>query len=179
MTDEQFLNKITPVERKMWEFYRRILYGNGVGYRVLEIGSGWGLFSRFCMMSDPDLKLTTIDKIPDPRHYMENTLGYEGRIERLVGDSKEVLKKFQHESYDIVMIDGDHGYEGFKEDFLKAWEIVKNGGILIIDDIWHPNNHKKGDYGIQKALAELALSVGFSITIYPEGHGIGVIHIHR
>jgi predicted O-methyltransferase YrrM len=174
MTDKEFLEKITDVERKMFSLYKKLLFRDE---RVLEIGTGWGLFSRFCMMLGIT-DLTTIDKIPDPRHFSENVHGYENNIHRIVGDSKEVLKKLKDFDYDIVMIDGDHGYEGFKADFIEAVRLVKSYGMIIVDDVWHPKNFQN-DYGILKALSELCMHFDFEITIYPFGHGIAVINIKK
>ena len=49
------------------------------------------------------------------------------------------------ESFDLVLIDGDHSYNGTMIDLYGANKILKNNGILIIDDVLH--------YDVKKALA--------------------------
>lgn len=36
--------------------------------------------------------------------------------------------------YDVIVIDGDHSYEGVKADFTRYADMVRPGGILIVDD---------------------------------------------
>lgn len=36
--------------------------------------------------------------------------------------------------YDVIVIDGDHSYEGVQSDFQRYADLVRPGGILIVDD---------------------------------------------
>ena len=36
--------------------------------------------------------------------------------------------------YDVIVIDGDHSYDGVKADFERYAEMVASGGVLIVDD---------------------------------------------
>ena len=173
MTDEAFLQSITDVERELAGFYQAEV-ADYVGKDILEIGSGWGLFTRFMMMYAPRSKVTTIDKIGEPKSFTKNTAGYEDRITRLTGDSKDYMPAVADESFDTVMVDGDHGYEGCKSDLMHAFRIVRRGGVVIVDDIWHEKNFED-DYGIMQAVSELAMSKGLKVTVHPEGHGVALI----
>ena len=49
------------------------------------------------------------------------------------------------EPIDLLFIDGDHSYEGVKQDFTNYTKYVKSGGFILIDDY-----HKKYWPGIKK-----------------------------
>lgn len=56
----------------------------------------------------------------------------------LDGDSKVLIPTLK-ERFDLVLVDGDHGAEGARTDLMNAWPLVKKGGILVMDDIRHPD----------------------------------------
>lgn len=174
MTDKDFIEKLTDVEKKIVAFYRYDEYDTVRNvHDVLEIGSGWGLFTRSILMANDGCRVTTIDKIPEPRHFKENTAGYEDRITRIIGDSKDKLPKLQDKSFDLIYVDGDHGYEGFKRDFYEALRLVRDNGVVVCDDVCHPKNFQN-DYGIIKAITEICLNEDMSFGIVPIGHGIAI-----
>lgn len=61
----------------------------------------------------------------------------EGRIFGIKSLSTEALMKFIREGkrFDFVFVDGDHSLLGSYTDIILAWEVVKKGGILGIDDV--------------------------------------------
>ena len=57
------------------------------------------------------------------------------------GDSKEVL---WNKEIDILLIDGDHSYEGIKADYEKYEPFVKENGLILIHDVlWAHKGVKK------------------------------------
>lgn len=59
------------------------------------------------------------------------------KVHVLVADSTKV--KLEAESYDMVLVDGDHSYEGAKNDFLHWKGALKRGGHLLFHDAAKPN----------------------------------------
>lgn len=49
-------------------------------------------------------------------------------------DSKEWLKEC-NKKFDIIFIDGDHSYEGVKEDYINSLPLLENNGYLVFHDI--------------------------------------------
>jgi hypothetical protein len=49
-------------------------------------------------------------------------------------DSKEWLKQCD-KKFDIIFIDGDHSYEGVKEDYINSLPLLENDGYLVFHDI--------------------------------------------
>jgi|6_EtaG_2_1085325.scaffolds.fasta_scaffold65006_2 SAM-dependent methyltransferase len=60
---------------------------------------------------------------------------------------------------DVLLIDGDHSYEGCKSDYNKMAKYVKKGGILLFD------NYEMG--GVKKAVSE-------GVAEHPEVQEVGV-----
>lgn len=178
MNNLEFYNSLTELEKGIVDFYklREYLFYTGTPKEILEIGSGWGIFTRICMMLSDSCRVTTIDKIPEPNSFEKNTAGFESRIKKITGDSKEVVPTFKENQFDLVFVDGDHGYDGFRADFINAWRVVKNGAYIICDDVLHEKNFED-DYGIIHALSELYKQYNFSFTVYPVAHGIAIIKV--
>lgn len=51
-----------------------------------------------------------------------------------VSNDEQALKTAQKRSYDVLIIDGDHSYEGVKFDFENYHNMVKRSGYIIFDD---------------------------------------------
>jgi len=63
-----------------------------------------------------------------------NSSGQKQRITTHVGYSQDILKTLQHNSYDIIYIDGCHTLTCARADSLLAWSLLKKDGLLMIDD---------------------------------------------
>lgn len=50
-------------------------------------------------------------------------------------DSNDAIKDFEERSFDLVFIDGDHGYYQFKKDLINYMPLVRVGGLLCGDDM--------------------------------------------
>jgi len=160
---------MTDIERAIIAFYEDQLLTKLMN--ILEVGSGWGMFTR--VATEYGHHVTTIDKIPDPRDFKANTDGMPN-ITRHIGSSLDIVPKLK-EQYDFIFIDGDHGYQGCLKDINLCWPLLKDGGTLMIDDIWHVKNWPS-EYGVARAVAEFILKDRkHVITIYPVGHGVGII----
>ena len=72
--------------------------------------------------------------------------GSEQKATIIQGFSQIELRKLPLESFDIIYIDGSHNQADVLEDVILSWRLLKDGGILILDDyLLHvdaPNTHK-------------------------------------
>lgn len=146
---------------------------------ILEIGTGWGV-SAVAFLHGNNAKLITVDKISDlPEFEMRTSkAGVRDRIERIISESSSAMKLFREKNsrFDVVFIDGSHKYEDVKRDIGNALPLLKRGGIMMLDDVWHDHNFD-GSYGVNMALKEFAMESGLSVTINPLGNGVAVIII--
>lgn len=62
---------------------------------------------------------------------------YAGSAEYLDGDSKATIPTLR-ETFDLVLVDGDHSEEGGRADLENTWPLVAAGGCLVFHDITHP-----------------------------------------
>lgn len=142
--------------------------------RIFEIGTFDGRTTLNMAASAPeDAKIWTLDLPPfkvdytklhlefNDRRYIEKPQSgalfhqsrYASRIQQLFGDSATFDFSVYLNGIDFVFVDGSHSYEYVINDTLKALEISKKEGSIIL---WH-------DYaspcwpGLQKALDELYL----------------------
>ncbi len=78
----------------------------------LEIGSASGGMAHFLGEQLPDLKVASIDDGKHPRH------GERPIADQLVADSHSAYAKhwIKNRTFDVTLIDGDHSYEGVKQD---------------------------------------------------------------
>jgi hypothetical protein len=74
-------------------------------------------------------------------------------------NSIHFLQNQQDNTYDIIYIDGDHSYEGVKQDLMNAFRKIKNGGYIMGHD--YEMNMKKAmniyDFGVKRAVDEFCI----------------------
>jgi predicted O-methyltransferase YrrM len=118
---------------------------------ILEIGTGkGGTFWLWCQIAASDGTIISID-LPDGNFGGGFSLTQQKQIEKykcnnqkvyfIRGDSHNLLveEKLLHiiekNKIDLLFIDGDHTYNGVKEDFDIYSKYVKDNGIIVFHDI--------------------------------------------
>ncbi len=61
--------------------------------------------------------------------------GVEDAVEILEQDSESASRQFPDSSVDLVFLDGDHGFDGFRRDLIHWMPKVKPGGLIAGHDI--------------------------------------------
>lgn len=121
--------------------------------RVLEIGSAsGGTLWLWCQLATKDATIISLDlpggRFGNGRKLAENRIKktysretQELNFIRRNSHSEKAETEFQKilkgEELDLLFIDGDHTYEGVKEDYLRYSKYVKKGGFIIFHDIVH------------------------------------------
>lgn len=81
------------------------------------------------------------------QQFEKNMHDVEAEYKLMAMDSKEASSKYRQE-IDLLFIDGDHSYEGVKED-IRLWvRRVKKGGAVLFHDYLGSN------FGVKKAVDE-------------------------
>lgn len=131
---------------------------------VLEIGTlfgiGSGLLYDAAQLAGKPARLTMIDPldgyygqtlrdsstgVPVTRHILEHNLAAlavpseDYRVIQRLSTDREAIVEAGDRQYDLVLIDGDHSYEGVAADFELYGPMVKPGGALIFDDYGAPD----------------------------------------
>lgn len=99
-------------------------------------------------------------------------------FEMVVGNSHlpETIAKVNGKQYDILFIDGDHTYEGVKNDFEMYLPLVKPGGLILMHDICNENE------GVEKFWGEIMLpKVGLNYGRAAAGivPGFGIVQVPK
>ncbi len=74
--------------------------------------------------------------IPIAENFQWNirAIGAEEKVHALKGQSEEMLRMLPVSRYDVVYIDGSHVARNVLMDTVLSWSLLKQGGILILDD---------------------------------------------
>jgi predicted O-methyltransferase YrrM len=71
-------------------------------------------------------------------------VGFGGRLELISGDSHQTLPEFFREfpeiKFDMINVDGDHSEDGARLDLQQVLPHLAVGGVLLLDDITHPQH---------------------------------------
>jgi predicted O-methyltransferase YrrM len=91
----------------------------------------------------------------------------------------------QDKQLDLLFIDGDHTYEGVKQDFLKYRHLVREGGIIVFHDVVPDYRTRYGNYSTGRWAGEVPRFWNQIKSCYPhyefiedreqDGFGIGAI----
>jgi hypothetical protein len=134
----------------------------------VEIGSYKGKSAAYMTVeianSGKNIKFECIDPMELMGHYLlipqEEKDGYSAedfhkRLESVKDyyqlnqmTSAKAVELYEDGSIDFLLIDGDHSYEGVKEDITLFLPKMRSGGLIVGDDAYTPE--------IQRALAEAA-----------------------
>jgi len=100
--------------------------------QILEIGRYYGGSAfLFAVASDHNSMVTSIDIAPHNDELLKVALtksGFTHKVQLLVGDSCSGEARFDF--YDLILVDGDHSYEGVLKDYEYWRKAVKPGGCL-------------------------------------------------
>lgn len=154
------------------------------GHSICEIGVFRGAFSqqirdtlkpkRLILIDPFDGRMISGDADGNNVEAADLPLIYVKMVDGLLGDpavmilrgrSEEMLPRLRGDSLDCVYIDGDHSYEGVKQDLEMAWRIVRPGGYLCGHD-YETNLEKTNnvyDFGVKRAVDEFCEAKGVKI----------------
>lgn len=83
-------------------------------------------------------------------------------VRLLIGDSRTL--ELDVEAVDIVLIDGDHRYEGVKSDFERWGKRVRVGGHVLLDDAFPLGPYRRGCDEVQRVVQEAIDEGGFRLA---------------
>lgn len=117
---------------------------------ILEIGTFDGQTTLILKSLFDKAKITTID-LQDDDICFANTYNRGENIENFVNKRNKLLNKINNinfkqvnslelvnwnEKFDLIWVDGAHGYPFIAIDIINAYRLSNSGGIVLIDDVW-------------------------------------------
>jgi predicted O-methyltransferase YrrM len=121
--------------------------------RILEIGSWEGRSTLFLLTYFTQGYLTAVDTwagstegyqynaVPDIEVRFDGNLApCVARLTKRKGSSLHVLPQLldEQQEFDVIYLDGSHFADDVLTDAITAWRLLKQGGVLIFDDILSP-----------------------------------------
>lgn len=139
-----------------WEKLVQLLAQEATLKRVLEIGTGRAgstyFWSKLTKLTDGKSLIVTVDENLAARNYISLFGNRDDQeIISIVGDSHDaktierVERTIGDELVDLLYIDGDHSYEGVKQDFESYRKFCKPDALICFHDI-------NPDYGITRGI---------------------------
>lgn len=81
------------------------------------------------------------------RFFEDCPLGRPERVQFVFGPTQVTLPSYaQHAPYDLVLIDGPHGYPFPELEYLALYPHITKGGLLIVDDVNIPTIGRLADF---------------------------------
>jgi predicted O-methyltransferase YrrM len=124
----------------VWEQHLESLRGQPQ-IRFLEIGSYEGRSASWLLetiLTDDTARLDCVDRFrEDYSGRFDHNVAIAGgasKVTKLQGYSQEILRGLPLYSYDGAYIDGSHAAADVLEDMILTFRLLKQGGILILDD---------------------------------------------
>jgi hypothetical protein len=103
---------------------------------------------------------------------MLDEFNFGGRRAFLDGNSRDTIPALMPEKsghFDLVLVDGDHSYEGAMADLENVWPLVRPGGCVVFHDITHPSHLE-----LQACFDAFVAKHGAPHEIITADYGLGV-----
>ena len=97
---------------------------------------------------------------------------FSGRRVFLDGNSRETIPTLmpqKAEAFDLVLVDGDHSYEGGMADLVNTWPLVRPGCCVVFHDILHPAHPD-----LMECFVEFVVTHGATSEKIHDDYGVGV-----
>ena len=141
-----------------------------LGRSLLEIGFNAGHSCLLALTLNEDLVYTGVDiavhsYVRPCFEYLQSVFG--DRVRLHIGDSQEVLPvlRSQGEAFDLVHIDGGHGFSVAHNDLCNSFHLFSGDGLLLVDDTDSPIIDYMCDYyALLGAMSRVHLSSLWSRT---------------
>lgn len=177
-------NNVPIMEKDGIAFLMKYIKNNNIK-NVLEIGSAIGYSTILMASSNPDVKVTTIEK--DETNYMEclknvKKCGFESKISVVFQDALEV-NLAEGTEFDLIFIDAAKGQ--YKKFFEKYQFFLAKNGAIITDNLKFHGYVGKSDKIESKNLRQLVSKIEgyidflkeneeFDTKFYDVGDGVSV-----
>lgn len=121
---------------------------------------------RYAVLIDNFSNTHCGDSKGSPEIVRENLAAYEGLFDIRVGDSRQILPTII-EQFDVGFVDGDHTDEACWADMTNMLRILREDGIMFVDDL---DNH---GYHLRPLVERFAAENHLNMTYHSVHEGLG------
>jgi predicted O-methyltransferase YrrM len=138
---------------------------------VVEVGTaGGGALFGWAQVAQPDARLVSVDLpggvggggyLPHHTAHFRTFCGPDQQLHCILGDShspgviRRVHSALDGRPVDFLLIDGDHSYEGARQDFENYSGLVPEGGLIFFHDIQPPPSDAPQPMGVWRFWREI------------------------
>lgn len=116
----------------------------------LEIGAASGGTTYVLNHFFSPEKIVLIDDNGHPKHILRPDILKDVARQEIIGNSRhQTIIEQVNGPFDLIVVDGDHSYEGVKADVDNYLPLLRKGGFLILHDSILP------DWGVPRMVKEL------------------------
>ncbi len=164
---------------------------------VVEIGTaGGGTLFGWAQVAQPDARLVSVDLpggvggggyMPHHEPLFRSFCAPDQQLHCVLGDSTSpgVIQRVHSAHHgapvDLLFIDGDHSYEGARDDFANYSGLVPKGGMILFHDIQPPPPDAKQPMGVWRFWREIKDDYRHTEIVHdPENQfsaGFGVLYV--
>lgn len=146
-----FLNRNMSSEHEV--FFSGLSLSNTKIEKILEIGTHDGKNSLLLSLLFNNAEVNTIDLAQNSKNFVKS-YNRENKLDDFIKSRNEILKKNNkinfietnsinlmnsNEKYDLIWIDGAHGYPVVCIDIVNSLKLINTNGIIMCDDIFINN----------------------------------------
>jgi len=147
-------------KKEEWFELSKIIKKSSKKDNVLEIGSLSGGTSYYFSKTFKNVVAIDMNKVDK----------LEENCTAIIGDShsQEVVNKVRELGikFDLIFIDGDHSYEGVKQDFLYYKEFLSEEGMIVFHDIISSDYHAGANCFVSLLWQEITKEYQFKEILY-------------
>lgn len=138
---------------ELWVDWLAPLKASARAPALLEVGSWEGRSTTFLLSYLPQAQLTSVDtweggvehrERPDlatlEQRFDHNLSAFRDRLTKRKGSSSVVLAQLAaegNERFDFIFVDGSHFADDVMVDAVLAWQLLREGGVVVFDDyLW-------------------------------------------
>jgi len=120
----------------------KTLVASKPGAKILELGTGIGLALSWIQDGmDDNSKIISIDNDPELIAIASGYFSEDSRVELICADGGDWLKKYSGSRFDLIFADS---WPGKYRELDIALQLLKIGGIYVIDDMIEQDNWPEG-----------------------------------
>lgn len=144
--------------------FKRLLYG---GPKVLV---GIDCWKEDGIISHNDSQYTQ-EKLDEYFEYAKHFMHKFPSVRIYRQYSHDAVENFPDEYFDLIYIDGDHSYNGCKQDIEDWWPKVKKGGLFLGDDYSHQHARVTGmKFEVIRAVDEFVKKNNLTMYVVPQNN---------
>ena len=151
LLEELIGKKFTLFDSEHWLLFSSLSISDNVPSKILEIGTANGITAAILASLFPDAEIVTIDLPQENEKFRlsynreESFNQYADSRDTLIANFKNVsfvttnsvnLNNWSEKSFDLIWVDGAHGYLVLPLDLYNSCRLIKKDGVVVVDDVF-------------------------------------------